>query len=299
MWADLVHIPVFFVLGWTLRRTRVATADHGHFLLRLLFFVLLPTLVALAVADAPLTPDAVWLPSVHAVVAGGSGAAAWLWSRFRGHDRLTTGALIVCVMTLNNAFLYPYTLATWGRSGFVDHALMGFGNDVMISLVVYPLAFRFAGRDASLPDAVRRALSAPLLWALVLGVTLNLAGVTLPVVARSTLEPLGAMVSPVILIALGIVFVPRSDDRGTVAAAVVIRSVVGVAIVWAIVSVTGLEGETAEVALMSGAAPVGFMTLSIASLAGLRTELVGAIVSASLVVTILALPFWITLLTAI
>lgn len=297
MLEQLAPIPLWFLLGWLLRRTRIAQPDHGGFLLRLLFLVLLPALVVRAVAGAPLTADKAWLPLLDIGVSAACMAAAWVWARAKDMDRLTTGSVILGAIVLNNALMFPFTLAGWGQTGFVDHALIDLGNVAVVSLVAYPLAFRYAGKDTDLMAGVRRALSTPILWALVVGLLVNWTGSELPELALAVIGPLAAMVSPVVLIALGILFSPTRADAGTVAGIVAIRMVVGLVAGIGLVAVLGLDGDTADIALLSAAAPIGFVTLSISSLAGLRTQIVSSAVSASLVIGLLLGPIAVTALT--
>ena len=288
--TTIVPIVGFFVLGVGLRRTGLASDSEGQFLLRLLFFVALPALIVGTVAGADLRPAKALLPVACVVVGLAGMALAWFIGHRRGLPPHRLGPMVLGTMILNDAFVIPFVAAGYGRDGLADLILFDLGNSMMAALVAFPLAYRFGGLDGDLTAAARRAATAPITWALVVGLALNLTGTTVPEVADRFLSPLAALVAPLILVALGVLFRPGLDDADLAAITVAVRMVGGLAVGAALVALFGFRGDTALVVLLCSASPIGFSALTFSSLAGLDTAVAARAVSASLVVGLVAVP---------
>jgi predicted permease len=288
--TTVVPLVGFFLLGAGLRRTGLASDSDGQFLLRLLFFVALPALIVSTVAGAELRADKALLPLSCVVVSLAGMAMAWAVGRRRGLPPERLGPTVLGAMILNDAFIIPFVAAGYGDDALADLILFDLGNSLMVALVAFPLAFRFGGLDSDLPAAVRRTVTAPITWALVVGLTLSRTGTAVPELADRFLSPLAALVGPLILVALGIQFRPGRDDAGLAATTVAVRMVGGLAVGAALVLLFGFQGHTAWVVLLCSASPIGFTALTFSSLASLDTGVAARAVSASLVVGLVAVP---------
>lgn len=288
--ATIAPIVGFFLIGVALSRARLATAPDGQFLLRLLFFIALPALSLVTLADAALPKETAWLPIGCAIVNFTGLGLAWLVGTRRGYSRELLGTTALGTMILNNAFLVPFVLAGYGAAGLTDLILFDLGNALVVSLVAYPLAFRFGGLDTNIAAGVRRALAAPFTWAIATGIGFNLADAELPDVADRFFSSLGALVGPLILIALGILFRPTLDGIGQVVTMVALRMGCGLVIGFALVSLLGLHGDTRIVVLLAASSPIGFTALTFSSMASLDEGAAARAVSASLLVGVVAVP---------
>ena len=143
--------------------------------------------------------------------------------------------------------------------------------------------------------AVRRALTSPLTWALPAALILNATGTELPRVLHGFLAPLGSLVGPLILIALGILFTPSREDVQLVTTTVALRTVGGLVVGLLLSALFGFSGETRLVVIIGAASPIGFTALTFASLAELDSDLAARAVSASLLIGIFAVPLAVAL----
>jgi len=291
----VVPIALFFVLGIALARTGLASRTDGEFLLRIIYFIALPALVLVSVSGADLSTEKAWLPVSAVVVALVGWGTAWVYGTRRGLSRDRLGAIALSAMILNNAFCIPFVLAGYGEAGLTDLVLFDLGNAFMVTLVAFPLAFRFGGQDAHLRAAVRRALISPLTWALPIALILNATDIHLPRVLHGFLVPLGSLVGPLILIALGILFTPSREHLGLVTLTVALRMLGGLAVGSVLVTVLGFTGDTRLVVLIGASSPIGFTALTFSSLAKLDVDLAARAVSASLAIGIVAVPLAIVL----
>ena len=293
--VTVVPIALFFVLGITLRRTGLAAKSDGEFLLRFVFFVALPALVLMSVAAADLSAEKALLPIAEAIVSGAGLAMAWFYGSRRGLEPIRLGAMAMSAMILNTAFCIPFVLAGYGQDGLTDLILFDIGNGFMVTLVAFPLAYRFGGQDGHFRAAIRRILTSPLTWMLPIALILNATSTELPRVLHGFVSPLASLIGPLILVALGILFTPSRQHLDLVTAAVVIRMVGGLAVGAAVAWVFGFTGETLLVVLIASASPIGFNALTFASLASLDTDLAARSVSAALLVGIVAVPLAVAL----
>jgi predicted permease len=293
--TTVIPIALFFVLGIGLARAGLATNRDGEFLLRFIFFVALPALVLVAVSGADLSAEKALLP-ISAVMISLTGlVVAWVYGRRKGLTPEQLGSVALSAMILNTAFCIPFILAGYGEEGLTDLVLFDLGNSFMVTLVAYPLSYRFGGQDPHLRAAVRRALTSPLTWALPTALVLNATSTELPQVLHGFFAPLGSLIGPLILIALGILFKPSRRHLDLVAATVAFRMAGGLLVGAALVSLFGFGGNTRFVVLIAASAPIGFTALTFASLAALDSDVSARAISASLLIGIVAVPLAIAL----
>jgi predicted permease len=291
----IVPIALFFVLGVGLGKAGLASRHDGEFLLRFIFFVCLPALVLVTVSGADLPARKALLPVAAATtsVIGLTVARAYGTRLRLPPDRL--GAVALSVMILNTAFCIPFILAGYGEAGLTDLVLFDLGNSFMVTLVAYPLAYRFGGQDAHIHATIRRALTSPLTWALPIALLLNATNTELPRIVHGFLAPLGSLIGPLILVALGILFTPSRQHLGLVTTTVALRMVGGLVVGTLLALVFGFSGDTRLVVMIAAASPIGFTALTFTSLASLDADVSARAVSASLLIGIVAVPLAVAL----
>ena len=293
--TTIVPIALFFVLGIGLGRMGLASRRDGEFLLRFIFFVCLPALVLVTVSGADLPAGKILLPVAAAITSLVGLSLARLYGARLGlaPDRL--GAVALSAMILNTAFCIPFILAGYGEAGLTDLVLFDLGNSFMVTLVAFPLAYRFGGQDAHLRAAFRRALTSPLTWALPIALILNATNTALPRLVHGFVAPLGSLIGPLILIALGILFTPSRQHLGLVTTTVALRMVGGLVVGTTLAALFGLSGDTRLVVIIGAASPIGFTALTFSSLASLDSDMAARAVSASLLIGIVAVPLAVAL----
>lgn len=287
---QLLPIFVYFSIGMVLKRQGIADTAHGEFLLRLVFMVTLPMLILLSVSRMPLSLAKAMLPLANIGVNLACMAVTWLLTRRMDLSRATSGTLLVNTMIVNNSFMFPFILAVYGDEGFADAILFDFGNALMMATFTYAVAFRHSSESHGTWAMLGKILKSPLVWSLCLALLCALAGVGLPARLVSILDPVAQMTAPLILIALGIVFSLKISDVRLVGLAVTIRMGLGLLFGMGLASLMGLEGTTFIVVSLCSAAPIGFMALTITSLAKLDMPLSASAVSVSLLAGMIYIP---------
>src|SRR5690606_17755124 len=116
-----------------------------------------------------LRSDLVSLPLASLIIMLVSLAAALAVARALRLPRADAGALVLCAVSLNNSFLFPFVIAAWGQEGFAQLALFDLGHIIGQSTFVYMLAAWYGGHGASASAILGRVFTFPPLWALLEG----------------------------------------------------------------------------------------------------------------------------------
>ena len=283
--ASLLPLLVYFLLGIALRSSGVLRSDHAGVLLRLVFQVTLPALAFLSVSQAPLGRSSLLLPligfSINLLCLGG----AWLYATASGSDPRKAGTIIIGASIANMIFIFPVVLASLGQDALAEAILFDLGNAVFVASVANSVAIKLGqSKHVRIDEAALRLLRTPLFLALLLAIALNLNGLRLPLLLVDTLSPLGSATTPLTIVALGLAFKPEKLLARTSVQAVLARMLVGFLLALVIVRTLGLSGQTATVVIVSGAAPIGFNAVTLATVASLKTDEVAAAVSLSVLI---------------
>lgn len=287
---QLAPIFFYFLIGVVLRQSGLASRADGDFVLRLAFFVTLPLLILLTLSKTPLTADKLTLPVANIVVNLLCLGTMLLVTRPLALARATRGSLAMNTMIANNAFMFPFILAVYGDSGFADAVLFDFGNAIMVATVTFAVAFRYSDEPWQRFAMLRRIATAPVFWALGLGVILSVTGTAVPEGLVGVVDPVAQMTAPLILIALGIFFSFTLRQFRLVALSLAIRMGLGFVFGLGFAMLAGLEGKAFVVVALCSGAPIGFMALTFTSMAKLDTELTASAVSLSILLGLVYVP---------
>lgn len=265
-------------------------------MLRLVITVGLPALFIADVSRVSLHREFVALPVAAIVVMLVTLVAALLVGRSMHLSRPTHGALVICSMSINIGFLYPFVIAGWGPQAFAQLALFDLGNSLIQATVIYGVAAIYGGHATGPAALLKRVLSFPPLWALLAALAINIAGLHLPQVVTVTLGWVGRLILLLVVLALGVLFDAKLLRSGRVAAVLGLRVAFGFAVALACVQLMGLTGLTRAVVLLAAAAPIGFSAVVIVSSESLDRELAASAASLSVLLALFYVPLGLWLL---
>jgi predicted permease len=269
----LAPIFVYFLAGTALRRAGLAERDQGAFLFRVIFFVTLPALAFDSISRMDVSGHTVLLPISAMIADGACMAAAVAFARHNGLPSRNAGALVLGAGITNMTFLFPFVLTVLGEEGLANAILFDAGNAVFVATIGYLVALGYG--DAGAPSAVTslmKTLRTPLFIAIAAAIVVNLTGIPLPAVIGKILSPLGRVTMPLVLIALGIVFSPAALRGRLPVYALLFRMALGFAAGLLLVWVLRLDGLLAAVIVGSAGAPIGFSSVTLASVADMDVE---------------------------
>src|SRR6185369_6223655 len=169
-----------FAAGFVARRVGWLKPPQAGFMLRLVINVGLPAMFIADVSRIVLRADLIALPASSLAIMVMSWGLSLLLGRALRLGRADQGTATICGMSINNGFLFPFVIAVWGAAGFGQMALFDLGHVLGQSFLVYAIAATYGGRAAGFGSILRRVLSFPPLWALVVALFINGSGLALP-----------------------------------------------------------------------------------------------------------------------
>jgi malonate transporter len=303
-------VPVFFVLalGYVAGRLRIVENHHVDALNALVMDFALPASLLLATASAP-RAEVIEQAPLFAVFGGVMLLLYLLWYFYQTRISKTSKAE-ASVQALTIAFPnlagvgLPISSAVLGPKGMVPLAVALAAGSILISpltLILLELSGSEAQSDKTparrMLQALRRALTKPVVLAPAVGILLSLCDFKLDPIATGSLSLMGQAAAGVALFLTGLILSGqpfRLDWQvvGATAAADVIRPLLAVAVVYFL----PVASETAKMAILLAAVPSGFFGILFAVNYRMDSAEMGSMVTASTVISIATLAIAIALL---
>jgi hypothetical protein len=191
---------------------------------------------------------------------------------------------------INNAMMIPFVLWGVGEEVLPYVLLFDVGIAIVQTSFAYGFAFHFSDEQTSGRDILKKVATSPPLWALVVALSLNFTSTEIPGVLMAFLQPLADMTAPTLLIALGASFSLKSTDFRLFSRVITIRVLIGGLAGALLASLFGLTEEKLFIAVLSSAAPIGFVSTTYAIIAKLDFETAVAMVSSSILLSLIYVP---------
>jgi predicted permease len=281
----LLPIFAYFLIGFLLRFRGLAGSEQAAFLFRLAFYVTLPALVFLVISGAEFERRTIFLPIAGITVNLVCTAAAIFFVRMTKIDNRQAGAVVLGAGIMNTAFVFPFVLSVLGQSALAEAVLFDLGNAVFVGVFAYSISLYFGNAQAeSKGSYLFKTIRAPIFVAVAAALIVNVFQIPVPAIAENILSPLGSATIPLILIAVGISFSIAGLSARLTVATVLLRMLLGLITGLLIVWGFGFSGVTAAVVIVLAAAPIGFNSVSLASIGKLDTEQAAAALSVSVAI---------------
>lgn len=282
---SLLPILVWFLVGIVLRRSDLAGGAEAAFLFRFILYVTLPALVFEAISGATLTRDLILLPVTGLAINLICMSAAILYARATALPARAAGILVLGAATTNGVFHFAFVSTALGQEALAESILVDLGNAVFVATFAYSAAGWFgSSQRASVASSLLKTLRSPLFIALALALVFALDEMNPPALVGTVLSPLGAATIPLTIVALGISFSNVTLRDPLPVRTVLLRMPVGLAAGLFLVWLFGFSGTTATVVLVAAAAPIGFSSVTLASVANLDTAQAVAALSISVAI---------------
>jgi malate permease and related proteins len=287
---------LLFVFGLFARRRGWLKPSHAGRLMQLVINAGLPALFLADVSRISLRADLVSLPISAMLIIVALLPLSVVLGRALGLARQDQGAMTLCSMSLNIAFLFPFVIAAWGSTGFGQIAMFDFGNSLMQGSVVYAIAAIYGGQSIGLLPILRRVMSFPPLWALIIALLINVSGLRLYPWVTTGLSTAGRLILMLVFVALGILFDATMLRSRAVHASLLLRILMGLALGIFCAWLFHLEGMMRAVVLLGSAAPIGFSAVVMASRESLNRDQAASAASISVLLALVYVPLAIWLL---
>jgi hypothetical protein len=300
-WLD-AFVPVFglLALGAVLRRTLIPNDVVWAGIERLIFWVLLPCLIATALGGTDLGALPVGGMAVAVWVALGLGTlASVLLARALGHGHPAMTSVLQGGIRFNNLMGFALAGAIWGPPA-VALGAVATGLIVPFVQTVATLAFALGRRDgAPIRPArlLRQLLLNPLILGVLAGFAFSFAGGFPPGLGQG-LRVLGQASVALGLLCVGAALTVRglTDRPGTQAATALLKLLALPAVTWGLCWLLGLGPLPTAVAVLFMALPTAATSYVMARAMGGDAPLMAAITTSEHVASVLTLPVWVWLL---
>lgn len=192
-------------------------------------------------------------------------------------------------------FLPSLIFANTGNMG-LPLCLFAFGDHGLALAVAFFCVgvvgqFTIGQALASGRPSFRTLLRSPVIWAVLIAVTLLATGTRLPLWGQNTIELLGQMTIPLMLLALGISLARlRAQDLLRTTAFSALRVYGGMALGFAVAWALDLQGTERGVIILQASMPVAVFNYLFAQLYGNRPQEVAGMVLLSTMMSFLSLP---------
>jgi len=299
MITALIQMSLLIVCGtlWkSFAPSHISSQAHRRALTDLVFYILLPALVLDVIWLAPLDSSSLQISFLATCGIITGLFIMWIILRLLKASKKQTGALLLAASFPNATYLGlpvldqvigPHTRATVLQYDFFAC------TPILLSLGI--MLAHYYGASKTEVHPLRELIKIPALWAVTLGIALNLVGVQQPEVLHSGLSILAGAVVPLMLIVLGMSIRWRSLHLRymTLLAPVVVISLILVPVsVYTMSQVIGLDSELSIMVTLVGAMPTMVFGIVICERYQLDSELYAAAVTLTTIMSLVTLPVW-------
>lgn len=283
-------------IGNIFKRIGLFKKDDGELLLKLVFYLSLPPLVLLSILKIELTVTYIYLPLIAVVVHCITFFTSFNIGKLLHLPRKTLGVFIVGSMIINTGFNLPFVIAAFGEKGLAIISIFDFGSATIVLTFVYYIACYYGNQKVESKLIIRKLLLAPPLWALMGGIILNFANITLSPLIVSISQTIGNLTIPLLMLTLGFYFSFSVIRFKALLSVIIIRMALGFLIGLTCSYLFQLDGLIRTVTIIATSAPVGYNTLTFTALEKLDMDFAASLVSFSVLIGFIFVPLLIMFL---
>lgn len=274
-------IPVFSVIlvGYALGRVRRVEVEQ---FVDLIVYVAAPCLIFASVSRSTISlTDFTTIAGAALAIIFSMSAVAFLVLKL---TRTSTKGLYLPLVFGNTSYLgYPVALFAFGMDGLARAVVY----DMMNSLVIFSLGIYAIQRRNELHEVFR----IPLLYAVVIGLAVNLLHIPVPELVFKPIELIGMITIPLALLVLGYKLTEiKLGAVSTALLASLFKLGGGLLVALAIVHLLALDGLTKQVILLQAAMPSAVMGMILAAKYDRDASLVASVVFITTVLSVITIP---------
>jgi predicted permease len=272
-----------FAIGFVLRRTSIAKESDGAFIFRLVFYVCVPALVFISLAQVSLTRHLLIFSLLASLLYVAGFFAGSMVLRKSQLDVTQKAVFLIGSMGLNSLFAVPFLQSLYGAEGVARYIAYDLVNTVLLYAWAYSVAVRANPAHHGVEGVLRKKLlRSPPLWAIAAGLLVNLADANVPVAVENIATTFSAPTGFLVTLATGIALQPKRSDIPAALRLISVR--LGTALLVALVVIVAfdLRGVDRTSVLLFCVAPLAFSMVTFASLENLDKRFAAGVLSISL-----------------
>lgn len=290
VYLKIFPVILIFILGYFFKKIKLFGKADADLFLKLVFYVASPALILLSVSNIKLNSALWFLPISAVLIIFISYFISLAIGRTLKIPPQSFGAFLIACLIMNVGFLLPFVLAAFGNDGVAKISLFDFANGLLVFTFIYYLAAKYGQGITDKKFILKKILLSPPVWALIIAIILNLSKIQITGLARDLLQPLSYLISPMIMLSLGIHFQPKLNKFKIPLLVLILRSGLGLLLGLLLANLFRLSGLDRTILILASAAPVGYNTLTFSSLEKLDQDMAANIISLSLLVSIIFVP---------
>ena len=294
----ILSIILMIGLGYFLKRIDFLSENDITPLNKIVMYILLPCMIfsALYSADLKLIPKLSILPFVILISSFLTGVVSYVILKKLNFQDKKLWSVLVCVMIANTGFMgYPVNLGIYGNEGFLRAIFCDLATTCTFLLLSFVLMLKFGG---TVKTAVKKIAFFPPLWAVILGLSLNVLNIPIGPVLNQSITYLGNGAIPLIMLSLGLSINLEGLYRSR--SMIVFTSIMKLAffplVAACVVIYLGLVDLQFNVAIIEAAMPSGMLSLLLSITYNLDFELTSDCILINTVISLVTLPLIIMLL---
>ncbi|MDR0901072.1 MAG: AEC family transporter [Methanobrevibacter sp.] len=264
--TTIIAVLVMIFLGYFLKRIELLKTADVETLNKIVINIAMPCLIfsSLYLADLSIIADLAILPLIGIIVGFSCGLIAYIILTLKKYPKKKKWSILLPIILGNTAFLgFPLILGVFGSEGLIRAIFYDMASLITFLSLSIILIFNF---DGKFKDAIKRVLSFPILWAVILGLILNFLSIPIGDLAITIIDYLAAAAIPLIMISLGLSlhFEGFKYHLKIATIATIIKLMIGPIIAMSIAILFGLTGMEFTIAIVEAGMPSGMLTLVLA-----------------------------------
>ena len=294
----ILSIIIMIALGYFLKRIDFLSVNDVDTLNNIVIYLMLPSMIfsALYTADLSMISSLGILPCVILASSFVTGFISYfILKRFNFSDKMLWSVLVT-IMIANTGFMgYPINIGVYGSEGFLRAIFCDMATSIIFLILSFVLVLKFGGSPKT---AVKKIALFPPLWAIVLGILLNITHISIGPVLENTVNYLGNGTIPLIMLSLGISidFGGIQRSKNMIIFTSIMKLMIFPLIAFFIVSYLGLLDLQFKVPIIEAAMPSGMLSLVLAITYKLDYELTSDCILINTVISLVTLPVILMLL---
>ncbi|RQG91498.1 AEC family transporter [Natrarchaeobius halalkaliphilus] len=298
--ARLLALLVLLLVGAGLRTTGVLDRRRVAGLNTIAYYVALPALVFVSTYDQNVA-DLLSVALVGGLlfVLGTTAALAWVVHRNRGSNDRSSVAIVQSYHSNLGYLGLPLVAATFdARVTAIASVVLGVVTLTQLPMTIVVLS-TLNGADAALVGEIRGIVKNPVLLALIVGLAVGSAGVSIPSTVASGFDAVAALALPIALLCVGASLQVEAStiDFGAVVSVIALKICCMPILAWLVFSALGVDPATFTAAVVMLGTPTAVSTYVFAAELGGDRKFASLNVFATTLASIVTLFVLITLVS--
>lgn len=279
----IMPILIFFLIGYSLKLKKIFTKEDGGTLLKVIFYILLPSLSILSIGQTKINKELIIYPLIAIIMHSIMFVVGKIIIKFIKLSENEQKILRGGIMIMNMSFILPFFIMFYGEKEVYRYALFDSGNVIVVSSVIY---YIFMTKEhQSFVNKMKIIMKSPLIISLILGMIINILKIKFPISIEITLKEIVKISGPIIMIALGTYFSPNFKKFKLAISIVAIKMISIFCIGLLIGRIFNVDKVIKDILLLAALAPLGNNLLTYTYVSDGDMDLASTTVSISIIIS--------------